>query len=339
MDIRFAYSPPAWAWVLGGAVIVLLALGVYRAARARLSATRWTLLVMLRAITLVVVALILLRPVRLEPAAAATGRAVAIVVDDSRSMQLPDAQGIETRLQRARQLVAGRLRPLLEGDFDVRVFAVSDSVREIPSEDALTGNGRASDLGGAVTAMAERAAAGEFVGMVLVSDGAASTPLPGGPGALPVFALGVGAAGGVIDREVRDVSVSDVSVVDSFAEVTANLVSHGARDTVDVRLLENGRPLEVRQVRLPGNSQPVRERFRVAPSRTAATVYTAELAEATGELTPANNRGDRVRASAWSAASRAHPGRRAWLRAQLPDPHAQERHRPRRRRDRPQGTK
>ena len=70
-----------------------------------------------------------------------------------------------------------------------------------------------------------------------------------------------------------------------------NLVSHGARDTADVRLLENGRPLEVRQVRLPGNSQPVRERFRVAPSRTAATVYTAELAEATGELTPANNRG------------------------------------------------
>jgi uncharacterized membrane protein len=194
-------------------------------------------------------------------------------------------------LQRARQLVAGRLRPLLEGDFDVRVFALSDSVREIPSEDALTGNGRASDLGGAVAAMAERAAAGEFVGMVLVSDGAASTPLPGAPGALPVFAVGVGAAGGVIDREVRDVSVSDVSVVDSFAEITANLVSHGARDTADVRLLENGRPLEVRQVRLPGNSQPVRERFRVAPSRTTATVYTAELAEATGELTPANTRG------------------------------------------------
>ena len=43
-------------------------------------------------------------------------------------------------------------------------------------------------------------------------------------------------------------------------------------------------------MRLPGNSQPVRERFRVSPSRTAATVYTVEMAEATGELTPANNR-------------------------------------------------
>lgn len=291
MGIRFAYALPAWAWGLGAAALVLLALAAYRHARGLLPGWRWLALVVLRTVTLAAIALILMRPVRLEPAPAATGRAVALVVDDSRSMQLPDAQGIESRLQRARQLVAGRLRPLLSGDFDLRLFAVSDTVREIPSEGALTGGGRGSDLAGAVTAMSERAAAGEFVGMVLVSDGAASTPMPGSPGGLPVFAIGVGAAGGVLDREVRDVTVSDVSVVDSLAEVTANVVSHGPRETVDVRLLENGRPVDVRPVRLPGGSQPVRERFRVAPSRTAATVYTVEIAEASGELTPANNRG------------------------------------------------
>ena len=291
MDLRFAYAPPAWAWALGGLAILLLALGAYRHARGLVSPARWLVLVALRVLALAVVALILLRPVRLEPAPAATGRAVAVVLDDSRSMRLPDAQGVESRLQRARQLVAGRLRPLLQGDFDLRLFAASDIVREIPSEDALTGDGRGSDLGAAATAMAERAAAGEFVGMVLVSDGAASTPLPPTVGTLPVFALGVGAAGGVVDREVRDVTVSDVSVVDSYADVSASVVSHGARETVDVRLLENGRPIEVRPVRLPGNSQQVRERFRVAPSRTAATVYTVEVAEANGELTTGNNRG------------------------------------------------
>jgi uncharacterized membrane protein len=291
LDIRFAYAPPAWAWVLGGLALVLLAVAVYRYARGVLPVHRWGVLVGLRLLTLVAVALILMRPVRLEPAPAATGRSVAIVLDDSRSMRLPAATGVETRLQRARQLVAGRLRPLLQGDFDLRVFAATDTLREIPSEDGLTGDGRGSDLGGAVTAMAERAAAGEFVGMVLVSDGASSTPLPAAAGTLPVFTIGVGAAGGVTDREVRDVTVSDVSVVDSFAEVVASLVSHGGRDTADVRLLENGRPIEVRPVRLPGGSQQVRERFRVSPSRTAATVYTVEVGEGNGELTPGNNRG------------------------------------------------
>ncbi|HTV01104.1 MAG TPA: hypothetical protein VMF13_11220 [Luteitalea sp.] len=291
MGIRFAYAPPAWALVLGGLALVLLAVALYRQARPMLPAWRWGVLVTLRAVTLLLIALILLRPVRLEPAPAATGRAVALVIDDSRSMRLPDAQGVESRLQRARQLVAGRLRPLLQGDFDLRLFASTDTIREVPSEDALTGDGRGSDLGGAVTAMAERAAAGEFVGMVLVSDGAASTVLPPALGNLPVFTVGVGSAGGVTDREVRDVTVSDVSVVDSFAEVSASVVSHGARDAADVRLLENGRPIEVRPVRLPGGSQQVRERFRVSPSRAAATVYTVEIAEAGGELTPGNNRG------------------------------------------------
>ena len=291
MDIRFAYAPPAWGWVLGGVAILLLAFGAYRHARGGVSPTRWATLVALRVLALAVVVLILLRPVRLEPAPAATGRAVAVVLDDSRSMRLPDAQGVESRLQRARQLVAGRLRPLLQGDFDLRLFAAADVVREIPSEDALTGDGRGSDLGAAAMAMSERAAAGEFVGMVLVSDGATSSPLPPVAGSLPIFTLGVGAAGGVVDREVRDVTVSDVSVVDSYADVSASVVSHGARETVDVRLLENGRPLEVRSVRLPGNSQQVRERFRVAPSRSAATVYTVEVVEGAGELTPGNNRG------------------------------------------------
>ena len=287
MDIRFAYAPPAWAWVLGGLALLVLAVAVYRHARAALPAHRWGVLVVLRLLTLVAVALILMRPVRLEPAPAATGRSVALVLDDSRSMRLPAATGPETRLQRVRQLVAGRLRPLLQGDFELRIFAATDTLREIPSEEGLTGDGRGSDLGGAMTAMAERAAAGEFVGMVLVSDGASSTPLPARGSALPVFTIGVGAAGGVTDREVRDVTVSDVSVVDSFA----GLVSHGGRDTADVRLLENGRPIEVRPVRLPGGSQQVRERFRVSPSRTAATVYTVEVGEANGELTAGNNRG------------------------------------------------
>lgn len=290
MGIRFAYALPAWGYLAGALIILLLAVGAYRRVRAQLTGSRWALLVALRACTLLAVCLILLRPMRLEPAPASTGRSVAVVVDDSRSMRLPDAHGVETRHQRARQLLDGRLRPALSGDFDLRLFAASDQLREISTAEALTADGRASDLAGAVHAIAERAASGEFVAAILISDGASSTPVEHRTARLPVFAIGVGVAGSTPDREVRDVTVSDVSVVDSLAEITASVISHGARETVDVRLLENGRPVEVRAVRLPGASQQVRERFRVAPSRSAATVYTVDVAEAPGELTPGNNR-------------------------------------------------
>jgi hypothetical protein len=293
LPFRFAYDLPWWGWALGILAVLMLAVGAYRHARPLLAPSRWLVLVTLRALTLALIGLVLLRPVRLEPAPAATGRTVAVVIDDSRSMRLR-GEDAASRLEQATQLVEGRLRPALAADFSVRLFAMADALREITTTDALDGSGQASDLPGLLPRLSERASAGELVAAVLVSDGASSTPLEAttGTAVMPLFTVGVGQAGAVVDREVRDVTVSDVSVVDSLAEVSATVVSHGeARETVDVRLLENGRPVDVRQVVLPGRSQQVRERFRVTPSRTTATVYTVEVADAPGELTADNNRG------------------------------------------------
>lgn len=293
MPIRFAYALPWWGWIAGGLVILALAFAAYRHARAILPGGRWTTLVVLRVLVLALIALVLLRPVRLEPAPASTGRTVAIVVDDSRSMRLR-GENATSRLEQARQLIDGRLRPVLAADFDVRLFAFSTGMREVAATDALDGSGQASDVPAMLARVSERAAAGEFVAAVVVSDGATSSPLDTSAtvAPVPVFTLGVGEAGAVTDREVRDVTVSDVSVADSLAELSATIVSHGERrETVDVRVLENGRTIDVRQVELPGRSQQVRQRFRVAPSRDTATVYAVEVAEAAGELTRDNNRG------------------------------------------------
>lgn len=294
MPFRFAYTLPWWGWVAGALVVAALALAAYRHAWAVLPRPKWTTLVVLRTLTLVLIGLVLLRPVRLEPAPAATGRTVAVVIDDSRSMRLRGGGGTASRIAEARQLVEGRLRPALAADFETRLLAFSSALREVPSLDALDGSGHASDVPGMLNSLAERSTAGEFAAVVVISDGASSSAFDpaAAPVPVPVFAVGVGEAGAVADREVRDVTVSDVSVVDSLAELSATIVSHGERpETVDVRVLENGRVIDVRQVDLPGRSQQVRERFRVAPSRSIATVYAVEVADAVGELTADNNRG------------------------------------------------
>ncbi len=293
MPVRFAYTLPWWGWIAAAVVILVLALAAYRRARAVLPPVRWTSLVVLRALVLALIGLVLLRPVRLEPAPASTGRTVAIVVDDSRSMRLR-GEGAMSRLDQARQLIDGRLRPALAADFDVRLFGFGSAMREVATTGALDGSGQSSDMPAMLARLSERAAAGEFVAAVIVSDGASTSPLDssGMLTPVPVFTLGVGEAAAVVEREVRDVTVSDVSVADSLAELSATIVSHGERrETVDVRVLENGRTIDVRQVELPGRSQQVRERFRVAPSRATATVYAVEVAEAPGELTRDNNRG------------------------------------------------
>jgi uncharacterized membrane protein len=59
-----------------------------------------------------------------------------------------------------------------------------------------------------------------------------------------------------------------------------------------VRVLQNGRVIDVRDVRLSADGSPTQEVFTVAPDRTAAATFRIDVAAAPDELTPDNNRMD-----------------------------------------------
>ena len=67
-------------------------------------------------------------------------------------------------------------------------------------------------------------------------------------------------------------------------------VSHGhGTAPIELRLLENGRPIEVRRATPAADGIPVREIFHVSPNAGAPTVYTIEIPAAAGDLVPENN--------------------------------------------------
>jgi uncharacterized membrane protein len=67
-------------------------------------------------------------------------------------------------------------------------------------------------------------------------------------------------------------------------------VSHGhGTAPIEVRLLENGRPVEVRRATPAADGSPVREVFHVSPARGVPALYTIEIPSAAGELVPENN--------------------------------------------------
>ena len=92
------------------------------------------------------------------------------------------------------------------------------------------------------------------------------------------------------DREVLSVTAAEAVMDDSRVDLAVSAVSHAdGTAPIQLRLLENGRPIEVRRPVSPGNGTPVREVFQVFPRRGAATVYTVETDVAHGELVPENN--------------------------------------------------
>ncbi len=77
---------------------------------------------------------------------------------------------------------------------------------------------------------------------------------------------------------------------DSRVDLAVSAVSHGLGNApIELRLLENGRPVDVRRVTPAAEGSPVREVFQVSPGKQAPTVYTVETPVAAGELVPENN--------------------------------------------------
>lgn len=289
-SITFANPLPWWALSLIVGAIGALAWHAYR----RFSAwpRRRLVLSALRFVTLLLLVLVLMRPVTRSHEAGGRETVVPVLVDTSRSMAIQDAGG--TRIERAQALLNDELLPAVSAGFRVEVLAFGEQIADT-APDELHATARRSDLAQALDAVRERYRAQPVAGLVLISDGGDTSGLVDdvvAAGRLPaVYPIGIGSADAGVDREVLSVTAADAVLDGSRVDLDMSAVVHGSPgDPVEIRLLENGRPREVRHLRPAVDGAPLRATFQVAPAAGAATVYTVELPPVAGERVPENNR-------------------------------------------------
>lgn len=290
--MTFANPLPWWALVFLCAAVGLVAWHMYARTSVTLSRERRAGLAALRIVTLALLLLFLMRPVKVEPTARARDVVVPVLVDTSRSMRLPERDG-RSRMEVATQIVSGLL-PQVGAEFDTELLRFAD-VLSPAAPNALTADGRRSELTQAIAALGDRYRGRTVGGVIIVSDGGdtggrdAARNVP--PGTPPVYTIGVGATPGWRDRDVQNVTAGEARIAESSIEIAASVVSHGfGREPFDVRLFENERPVAVRRLVPAADGTPVREVFQVAPKRDAATLYAIEVPSDADDLAPENNR-------------------------------------------------
>ena len=287
--MSFANPLPWWALALIVAAAGLVAWLAYNR-RTLPSSRRWAL-VALRFTILLALTVFLLRPVARGTDADARDAVVPILVDTSRSMSIEDAGAGARRIDRARQILVDRLLPGLGSQFHVEVLGFGERVSPTAPA-ALSAAARRSDVEGALAGVRERYRGRAVAGIILLSDGgdtsgAGERAAEGGP---PIYAVGVGARVPVKDREILGVTAAEAILDDSRVDLAVSAVSHGFGNVpIELRLLENGRPIDVRRVTPAADGSPVRAVFQVSPGRGASTVYTVETPVAADELVPENN--------------------------------------------------
>jgi hypothetical protein len=260
----------------------------YRRPRVALSGPQHVALTAIRACAVALVLALLLRPVAVVPPAASRDVVVPVLVDVSRSMRIADADG-QTRIARAKALAQFDLVPALSARYRAPMFAVGDGVTETTAA-GLEARARKSDLAGALAQIRDRFRSQQIAGIVLVSDGADTGPpdsphdAKAGDREIAVFAVGVGAASGLRDREVLSITAGEQRLTDASVDVRVSASSAGfGRTPYDIRLLANGTVVETRHVAPPADGSPAHVTFTVFPDASHDTVYTADIPAAAGE--------------------------------------------------------
>jgi uncharacterized membrane protein len=299
----FRFSPPAGASLAAAIVIagVAMAFVSYRVLGDRVRWRERAVLAALRLSALALVLFCIFRPVLVVKAAVSQQNVLGILIDDSRSMQIADANG--TRGQFARQTFGTPDSPLMRSlseRFLIRTFRFSSASARVASASDLTFSGTQTRLAGAIDSARQELAGLPVSGLVLVTDGADTTDasvadalLASKADAVPVFTVGVGQETLSHDIQIGRVSTPRTALKGTSLLVDAIVTQTGyAGQTVTLDVEDGSRIVGSQPIRLPADGDPAAVRVRFTATEAGPRVFRLKIAPQPGEVVTENNQRD-----------------------------------------------
>jgi uncharacterized membrane protein len=298
-DFRFDVTPSSLAASALVGLVVGAAVITYRRTRAGEGRLRdRVVLTALRALALALLLFCLFRPTLVVRAAVDQQNVVAVLLDDSASMQIRDQDG-QSRADfiRAQFGAEGALRQALSRRFLVRTFRFSNTAGRLDAVGDLTFAGTQTKIAPSLDGTREELAGLPVAGIVLVSDGAdtsdaslAQTLLGLKAEKLPVFTVGVGS-----ERLPRDIQIDRITTPRTVLKDASLLVDVVVRhtgyggQTVTVDVEDEGRIVGSEKVQLPSDDSPATVRIRATAAEAGPRLFTFRVAAQDGEFVPQNN--------------------------------------------------
>lgn len=288
-------------WQLALLPLGILALGFfalgYFAVRGGMRLRDRVVIALLRSLAISLILFSLSRPLLEVTTQTAQPGLVAILLDNSLSMQVMDFAGKPRSDFIRRQLDAekGSLLRALRQQFETRLFSFGAGTRALPGVEALDYADGDSDLGRALEVVRESLQGEPLAGLVVISDGAfrpgtsIDTQLVLQRAArIPLYTIGVGQT-----RYARDIEVSRVRLPRRvlkgsrvIADVTINQQGYDG-ETLDLVVEDDSRIVHKQPLRLKAGSQTVQVTFTTEDA--GARQLKFYVANKTGEQIGANN--------------------------------------------------
>jgi len=291
--IGFPYFPSPALFVAGSAVVVLLTIWLY-AMVLRYPAPRVRrLLLVLRLAAIGILLFCLAHPIVRRYKSERVKKTVAVLIDRSESMSIPDVDPRGTRLRAALALAKAAAQTAGE-KFRVDTYAFDSRLAQASSLAELKASGQRTDIGNALAALRVRLGDAPVAAIVLLSDGMDQglTALPEaeswGASNVPIFTA---LAGG--ERPIRDINIIRTTTQRRVATSTrvaldVELESRGYNGVeTTVELMQGQKKVGKRRVTLDGGRQHVA--FEFSPEQEGLVRYRVQISPREDEWIDDNN--------------------------------------------------
>jgi uncharacterized membrane protein len=300
---RFVFAATRSMWLTAAlvAAAALYALWTYQSLAAVRGRDRYTLLG-IRVGLFAIALFALLRPTLELKVAVPQQNFVGVLLDDSRSMQVADHDGVP-RSRFVTDEIARPDSPILTElgkRFNLKVFRFSSSAERLMSTGDLTFEGTGTRLGDALDRVKDELSGLPVAGLVLVTDGSDNSEstidetLAGLKAqAMPVFAVGVGK-----DQLTRDLQVTRAEVPrralkgsSLVLDVVLSQVGY-AGTTVPLIVEDEGRIISTQDVTLPPDGESETVKVRLKTSDVGPRVFRFRVPVQANEEVAQNNQRD-----------------------------------------------
>ena len=254
-EVAFARGWPLWL------LLALLALGTAAIAftLARRHELTWPRALGVGALQVAFLALLLVllwRPVLNVERIRDRENVVAIVVDDSRSMNEPDAEGAPSRRDTGLAALRGGVLKALERDSLLRFFGFSDRAEPVDDLAALSGGAPQTRIGTSLEQVLQMAGSVPLAAVVLLSDGAETGGTLNEAAlerlktfGVPVHTVGLGPEAPANDLELAAVDVPREAIAGETLKASVT-IRHQAQRATRLRVYDGGRLLASQDVQL-----------------------------------------------------------------------------------------
>jgi len=265
----FAFGAPSSVrlWLAVAGILGIAAVATYTLARGKSGRVDRSVMAAIRVGLLSVLLLCLMQPMLVLSTVVPQQNFVAILVDDSRSMQLTDDEGRPRSDFVAEAFTPGEsaLLEQLSDRFTLRFFRFSDRAGRIDGPADLTYDGTHTDLGGALDVAREELSGVPLSGLVVVTDGADNADralteslVPLQAAGVPVFTVGLGEETISPDIEMGRVELPRTVLEGSSLIVDVVVTQTGfGRRTVPIIVEDDTRILGQEDVQLGPDGEPV----------------------------------------------------------------------------------